>query len=217
MRLWPLHSNEVGESAGEWWVSKYLFISKLAVRRDLASYRLDPFLFWWEKTPEQTSSGGLLGLAAYRRTRTDAGVEESWRALPLAYGYTRPSESGSGLFPLHYARDFGEKAIDYLVPWRFFFITNRLRGAGERHVDLLWKLAEYTDRPGKTYHDFRILQELVVDRRTETSREVAVSPLFRWFRDDAERRLDFSVLFSLYRYREVQGLPSHTLFWIFRW
>jgi protein-S-isoprenylcysteine O-methyltransferase Ste14 len=62
VRLWPVHSTEIGEGAGDWWVSKYLFFSKLAVRRQSFRYRLDPFLFWTGGSPTESRTGGLFGL-----------------------------------------------------------------------------------------------------------------------------------------------------------
>jgi hypothetical protein len=214
VRVWPLHSHESGESSGEWWVTRYLYLSKLALRSQSFSYQLDPYLFHAGRSPAETSAGGLLGLVNYQR----AGAETSFRALPLARGYSRPEESGLWLLAFLYGRDFGKKPIDYAVPWRFFFVANRLRGNGERHLSVLWKLTEYTDNPDRPlFHEFRMMQELVVDRRSEQSRELALNPIFNYYRDDERRLVDWSVALSAYHYRRTEGLARHTLFWFIRW
>jgi hypothetical protein len=219
MYLWPIHAGESGEGAGEWWVSKYLYISKLFRKRQGFRYRLDPFLFWASDSVPESRVGGLFGLVDHHRFTDPEDTEETrWRVLPLAYGYSRPTDSAAAVFPLSFARDFGAREIDYLVPWRFFFVLNWLRGAGDRHFSLLWKLAEYTDRPGQArFHDFRILQGLVVDRRTESARQLAFQPLFDYLRNDDEKELEWSILFSVFQHKEKWGVSRNTLFWIFRW
>ena len=217
-RLWPLHSNEVGEGAGDWWASRFLYLSKLAVRRQSFSYRLDPYLFWLSKSPQETRVGGLLGLASYRRTMAEGATETSWHVLPLAAGYSRPEESGTGLFPLYYARDFGRKPLDPTTPWRFPFIVNRLRGDGGRLWSFLWKVLEYSDNPDRpAFHDLRIFQEFLVHRRTETSFQFSLPLLFNYLRDDGLRLKEWTGPLGIFHSKEVEGSTRRTLFWIFSW
>jgi len=215
-RVWPLHSNESGEGAGDSWIGRFLFLSKLAKRQQSFSYRLDPFLAWYQSSPEETRAGALFALIRYLRTTKDEGTDVSWWALPLARGYSRPNESGNWLFPLHFARDSGVQPIDHAQPVRFLFLVNRLRGAGIRHFSMLGKLFEFSHSPERPeYREFRVLHALVVNRRTESSRELALNPIFNYSRDDAAKRLRWSMLFELYRFERVEGIPRHRLFWFF--
>jgi hypothetical protein len=58
------------------------------------------------------------------------------------------------------------------------------------------------------------MEQFVVDRKTETSRQLSLNPLFTYVRDDVKRLTDFSLLFSIYRYQNREGLRSHTLLWL---
>ncbi len=216
VRLWPLHTHESGEGAGDSWISRYLYFSKLAKRQQSFNYRLDPFVAWYRSSPEETRAGALFALVRYLRTTKEEGTDVSWWALPLARGYSRPTESGNWLFPLHFARDSGVRPIDDAQPARFLFLVNRLRGAGIRHFSVLWKLLEFSHSPERPeYREFRVLHALVVNRRTESSREMAFNPIFNYSRDDAAKRLRWSMLFELYRFERVEGIPRHRLFWLF--
>ncbi|MBI4584554.1 MAG: hypothetical protein HY717_11100 [Planctomycetes bacterium] len=209
-RLWPFHSTEIGEAAGDWWVSKHLYFSKSAHRQDRWWYRFDPFLFRIASTPDSFGIGGLFELFAYDQE----GRSKSFRALPFTYGYIEEKDSGVGVFPLYYGRDFSGRGIDLLTPWRFFFITNHMRGNNYRYTSLLWKLVEHRDNTARPdYGEFRILHALYLDTKSEVSRQWAFNPFFYYSRNDAELTKDISILFALYWYREVAGQGKHRLFW----
>jgi hypothetical protein len=59
VKLWPLHADETGPTAGEFWVSRFLFLSKRFDSPDSWRYRLDPFLFRVSEGPDSFGIGGL--------------------------------------------------------------------------------------------------------------------------------------------------------------
>ena len=209
-RLWPLHAEEHGLTAGEFWVSRYLFLSKRFQSSDESSYRLDPFLFRTASGKDHFSIGGLFELMAYNREAT----ESSFRIIPLVFGYSSVQGSNLGVLPFYYEKDFGRQEIDYLVPWRFLFLTHHLVGSnGERHTGVLWKLFESTSNPNRPdYRETGFLYRFVFYRTTETSQQFQVNPLFSYFHDATTNETIYSVLGSLYQYRTTNGRSQHTLF-----
>ncbi|MBI4605774.1 MAG: hypothetical protein HY721_27730, partial [Planctomycetes bacterium] len=67
VRLWPLHADETGATAGDFWISHYLFLSKRFETLDGFDYRLDPFLFRASSGPERFGIAGLFEAFAYDR------------------------------------------------------------------------------------------------------------------------------------------------------
>ena len=213
-RLWPLHTNERGELAGDFWVSRFVFFSKYFSSTTKRTYRLDPFLFEYTRTPEERRSNALFHL--YENNRSE---NESWFHLfPIFFKGKKEKAGFTSLFPLYYGKNFGEEKIDYLVPWRFFSAVNHLQQEdGERHTSLLWKLFEYTDNTSEPdFHDVRILHALYLDRKTPTSRQFAINPLFSYYRDENEDETQLSFLLSLYSYRKVKGAGEHTFLYFLR-
>jgi hypothetical protein len=210
LRLWPLHADESKVSAGDFWVSKYLFLSKRFVKEDAWSYRLDPFIFRISGGPDESSIGGLFELMAYSRK----GQESSFRILPLAFGSAGEKGSNLGIVPLYYQRDFGPEEIDYLLPWRFTSIFHHLEGqSGERHTGVLWKLFQYTDNPNRPeYHEISLLHRFLFHRRTETSREFQFNLLFSYYRNDVDDETQYSYFFYIYSWKSVRGQATHKLF-----
>jgi hypothetical protein len=210
VKLWPLHADESGATAGEFWFSRFLFLSKRFDRPDSWRYRLDPFLFRVAEGPDSFRIGGLFELFAYERT----GDASSYRAIPLLFGTSKGESSSMGLIPFHYRRDFGKEEIDYAVPWRFLFLTNWLKGAsGERHFGVLWKLFEHTDNPNRPqYHEVKVLERLFFKRETETSSQLELNPLFTYSRDETRDETEFSIFLSLYSYQQIHGHTTHTFF-----
>ena len=210
-RLWPLHAHESGVSAGNFWVSRYLFLSKYFAPPDSFSYRLDPSIFRVSSGPDSFGIGGLLELFAYDRE----GPNSSYRIFPLVFGSSEGTGSTLSFIPFYYGKHFGKQDIDYATPWRFLFLTNSLEGAsGERSTGVLWKLFQYTDNPHKSdYHQVDALYGLFLDRKTETSHSFQVNPLFSYFRDEQEDRTDYSFLLSLYQQSTVRGQVKRTLFY----
>jgi len=210
-RLWPFHSQESGVSAGDFWVSRYLFLSKYFGPPDSFSYRLDPFIFRVSSGPDSFGIGGLLELFAYDRE----GPNSSYRIIPLVFGSSEGTGSTLSIIPFYYGKDFGKQDIDYSTIWRFLFLTNRLEGAnGERNTGVLWKLFQYTDNPGRSdYHETVGLYGLFLDRQTETSQSFQINPLFSYFRDEREDETTYGFLLSLYQQRNVRGQVKHTLFY----
>jgi hypothetical protein len=210
VKLWPLHADESGPTAGEFWVSRFLFLSKRFDRPDSWKYRFDPFIFRASEGPDSFGIAGLFELFAYNRR----GDSSSYRAIPLLFGSSRGDSSSMGVIPFHYRRDFGKEEIDYMVPWRFFFLTHWLRGAsGERHFGVLWKLFEHTDNPNRPdFHEVKFLERVFFKRSTETSSQLELNPFFATYRDETRDETEYSILLSLYRYRKVRGQTTHTIF-----
>ena len=209
-RLWPLYSYEEGEGAGNWWVSKYLFIAKSAVRAESWSHRIDPFIFRLNQSPNETGFGTLFELFSY----DSQGRESEFRAFPIAYGYKREKESGMGIFPLHYARDRGNRSINYWNPLRFLFVSNNLEGAGFHYRSVLGGLyarESHVNRPN--YANLSLLYGLVQRNRTESTSEFAFFPFYYYSRDDTTLRKNVFLLFPPYWYEETAGRGSHKLFW----
>ena len=209
-RFWPLHANESGETAGDFWVSRYLFLSKLFLEDDGFEYRFDPFLFRYGSGPDRFGMGGLFELLAYDRTEESV----SFRAIPFVFGYSNPESAATAVIPLHYRRDFGDEAIDRWDFPRFFFLTNSARGkGGERHFSLLTKLLEYTystERPD--FYEFRLLHRLVLHYRSETASQVEWNPFFQYYRDDSTGESTFSILGYLYRSEtDARGQTRRTI------
>ncbi len=219
VRLWPLHAFEHGEAAGDWWVSKYLYLSKNFVRQSSWSYRLEPFIFRLGSSEDSFGIAGLFELFAYDRKGTGAWAEVSYRALPFLYGFSRQKEGGLWSFPLYYEQDFGERPIDYALPWRFLFLFNHLRGGtGDRHTSLLWKVLEYRDNPRRPeYHEFRLLYALFQDVRDVNYHQVAMQPLFYYSHDRTDPLRPEKTLFIMpllgYRYHRVAEQRWHYLLW----
>ncbi|HVR73693.1 MAG TPA: hypothetical protein VMT52_05150, partial [Planctomycetota bacterium] len=177
-----------------------------------SEYRLDPFLFRVSSGPETRGIGGLFELFAYDRR----GPESSFRIIPLVFGYSREDTSALGIIPFHYQKDFGKHEIDYLVPWRFLFLTHSLRGSnGERHFGVLWRLFAHTDNPNRPkFHETSLLYGLFLNRRTETSRQLQVNPFFSYYHDETADETRYSVMLSLYSYHKVRGRATHRIFFI---
>jgi len=211
-RVWPLHAEEHGVTAGDFWVSRYLFPSKRFVKTDEYEYRLDPFLFRMASGEDRFSAGGLFELVAYDRK----GTESSYRAIPLVFGYSRDGRSAVGAIPFYYGKDFGPTEIDYGTPWRFLFLTHHLRGvSGEEHTGVLWKLFERTTNPNRPeFQELGLAYRFYFLRSSETSRQLQINPLYSYFRDETADESQHSFLFSLYNLRTVKGRREHTLFWV---
>jgi hypothetical protein len=176
-------------------------------------YRLDPFLFRFSEGPDTVSWGALFETIAYRRE----GTASSYRVIPLVFGYTQDETSATGIIPFHYRRNFGKEEIDYGIPWRFLFLTHTLQGAsGERHFGVLWKLFGHTDNPNRPeYLEVRFLERLFFRRRTETSSQLEVNPLFSYYRDETGDESRLSILFDLYGYRRTAaGTEYRVLFFL---
>ncbi len=210
-RVWPLHSEEHGVTAGDFWVSRFLFLSKHFVKGDDSEYRLDPFLFRASSGPDKFGIGGPLELFAYDRE----GASSSYRAIPLVFGYSKEDKNAIGVIPLYFGKDFGKEEIDYLLPWRFLFLSHHLKGAsGERHTGVLWKLFERTSNPNRPeFGELGFLYRFFFSRHTETSSQIQVNPLFSYFRDETEDESRWSFLLSLYSLHTVKGRREHTLFY----
>ncbi|MCZ6792070.1 MAG: hypothetical protein O7J95_00480, partial [Planctomycetota bacterium] len=210
LRFWPLHASESGEDAGDFWVSKYLFLSKFFRNERETSYRLDPFLFRTRVTPDEFEIAGLFEALAYETSPT----ETSFRAIPFAFGKATEDSAITAVIPLHYRKDHGTKPIDYYSPWRLFFLTSSLKGAGgERHFSVFTKLFDITDNPERPdYLEIRFLHQLFFYYRSETAKQVEFNPFFQYYRDDTEQRTVFSIFFSLYRQETVRGQTRRTLF-----
>jgi hypothetical protein len=208
-RLWPLLTDEVGQSAGDSWLSRYLYLSKRFETPDAYSYRLDPFLFRASGRPDAFSMGGLFELFAYSRR----GTESSFRALPLAFGESSAQSSWFVLLPFHYNQDFGAERINYNRIWWAFFLTSYLRGGdGESHTGVFWRLFEKTANPNRPeYGELGLFYRLFFSRSTETSSSLRVSPFFSYYHNEVEDETQYSFLLSLYRYRRVGGDVRHTL------
>jgi hypothetical protein len=214
LRLWPLHSNERGEFAGDFWVSRFLFLSKYFSSPDETEFSLDPFLFQYKQTPTERRSNALFHLYVNNRGENDA-----WFHLfPLVFSGAEGKTSFTSMFPLFYGRNSGDQPIDYLSPWRFFSVVNRLtQEDGERHTNVLWKLFEYTNSASEEeFHELRVLHALLMDRKTPTSRQFAFNPFFSYYRDDTADETQLSFLLSLYSYRKVKGEPQHTFLYFLR-
>ncbi len=211
LRLWPLHADETGEVAGEFWVSRYLFFSKRFVSTDGVSYRFDPFLFRYGSGPESFGIGALFEMMAYDRD----GSDWSFHALPFAFGSRDGDQATWGMIPLYYSQDFGANVIDHAVPWRFFFPVNHLyNAAGEHHTSILWFLYDQTTNPTRPdYHERSVLKGLFLDRSTETSRQFSIQPFYSYFRDDATDETDVWYFLYFYRYHKEHGEEKRRIFW----
>lgn len=214
LRLWPLHAHEDGQLAGDFWVSRYLFLSKYFHGPEKTELRIDPGLFSYEKTSDGVKSSALFHLYVNNR-----GTDTGWFHLfPIAFSGREGKSSFTSIVPLHYRRDFGEEEIDYFVPWRFLSLSDHMKGAsGERHTGILWKLFEYTDNVNDpSFHETRVMHALYHDRETQSSRQLAVNPFFSYYRNDEEDDMRFSLFLSLYSYQRSQGRAKHTLFYFLR-
>jgi hypothetical protein len=216
-RLWPLYAGEEGEEAGEFWVSRYLFLAKRFAGPRKSSFRLEPFLA--AASEERDGDGNPISShtnALFYLYLHDRDQQGSWfHALPLVLGGSDEKGAFASVLPLHYWRDFGAEKIDYFTPWRFFFLSDHLRGGdGERHTGVLWKLFEHTHNVNDPdFHETRFLHEIFLDRRTSTSRQFALNPFFQYYQNDADEETQYSFLLSLYQYRVRQGEATHTLFY----
>jgi len=72
VRLWPLHSSEAGEQAGDKGWTDWLFLSKYAYKPSQFSYRLDPFLYSYESDTEDGSSALSLLFGIYQQETAGA-------------------------------------------------------------------------------------------------------------------------------------------------
>ncbi len=209
-RFWPFHTFESGESAGEWWVSKYLFLSRTSVKKESHEFRLDPFIFRTSSTPDSFGIGGLFELWAYDRK----GAETDMRMLPFLYGYSHQKEAGLDFFPFYHSRNNGDRPIQFLNPLRLFYLSSHLRGNDYQYTSFLTLLSEYESNAKRPeYSDFRFLFRLIQRTKTETSSTFAFYPFFRYHRDDAELSKQIFCLFPGYRYEERAGKGRHYLFW----
>src|SRR4029453_16493513 len=130
VRLWPLHADESRVTAGDFWGSRFLFLSKRFARAGSSACRFAPLLFRTSSGPDSFGIGGAFELFAYDRE----GQSSSFRMIPLVFGYGEGDRSALGVIPFHYHRTFGKKETDYTTPGRFLFLTDHLRGGnGERH------------------------------------------------------------------------------------
>ena len=214
VRIWPFHADESGLTAGEFWVSRFFFLSKRFRRSDSRRYRLDPFLFRFAEGLDEVSWGALFEAIAYERQ----GTASSYRLIPLVFGYSQDEMSATGIIPFYYRRNFGKEEIDYGIPWRFLFLTHSFRGAsGERHFGVLWKLFGHTDNPNRPeYLEVRFLERLFFRRRTETSSQLEVNPLFSYYRDETGDESRLSILFDLYGYRRTRDAVEHRVLFFLR-
>lgn len=211
-RFWPFHSFEKGETAGDWWVSRYLFLSRASLRKESWEVRLDPFLFRASSSPDSSGFATLFELWAYDRE----GAETDLRMLPFLYGYSHRDEAGLDLFPLYHSRNHGDDAIHFFNPLRALYLTSHLRGNHYEYTSVLTLLAEYESNDRRPqYSDFRFLFRLIQRTKTETSSTYAFYPFFSYHRDDAELRKQIFCLFPGYRYEERAGKGTHYLFWFF--
>ncbi len=210
-RIWPLHAEEKGVTAGDFWVSRYLFPSKHFVKGEDSEYRLDPFLFRTSSGPNKFGMGGPFELFAYDREGSDS----SFRAIPLVFGYSKEERGAVGVIPIYFGKDFGKDPIDYFLPWRVLFLSHHLKGAnGERHTGVLWKLFERTSNSNRPeFGELGLLYRFFFARHTETSQQLQVNPLFSYFHDETQDESRWSFLFSLYSQHSVKGQKEHTLFY----
>ncbi len=211
VRVWPLHADETGESAGDFWVSRFLFLSKRFSTASETVYRFDPWLFWIRSGADGHGWGSLFHLFAYDRR----GDDWSFHAIPFALGAKKGDASFWGVFPFYYSEDFGDAPIRYTRPWRFLFPVNRLEGeGGERYLSILWALYDRSSNPQRPdYFESRVLLGLYLNRQTETSRQFAIHPFYTYTRDDTTGEEELSVLFNLYGRRRAEGRTTHTIFW----
>lgn len=217
-RIWPFASFENGELAGDFWLTDFLFLSKQERRPQVSSYRLDPFIF--RVSSERADDGSTsaysfaaLGeLIAYQRSPTST----SFRAIPFVFGTQGAEGETSAFIPFHYRRAWTSGEIDYLEPWRFFFFTSSLRGPkGERHFSVLTKLFEYSDNPSRPdYHETRLLERVVLDSRSETTRRFELNPFFQYYHNSAEDRTELSFLLSIFSRQTKGNVTRHRLFWL---
>jgi hypothetical protein len=215
IRLWPLHADESRVNAGDFWVSRYLFLSKRFETDDEFRYRLDPFLFRVSSGPKDAFGiGGLFELLAYD---TD-GTDYSLRLIPFVFGGSEGKSSSFAAIPFHYRKHYGEKEINYGNIWRYVFLSHHLEGSdGERHDGVLWKLYESTDNPNRPeYSELGILYRLFFHRTTETSSTLMVNPFYSYYRNETDDETQYSFLLSLYNYRSVGNWTTHTLFYFIR-
>ncbi|HLU47594.1 MAG TPA: hypothetical protein VK116_05905, partial [Planctomycetota bacterium] len=184
LRLWPLHAHETGEAAGDFWVSRYLFLSKWFKRHNEREYRLDPFLFRYHRDEESFGIGGLFEALAYDRSPD----RTSFRIIPFVFGHASKLSATTAVIPFHYNHDFGEHEIDFWHWPRFFFLTSRLSSeTGERRFGFFANLFDYTwNERRPEYSEFRILHRFVFDYHSESARQFEINPLFQYYRDDIE-------------------------------
>ncbi|MGH9361838.1 MAG: hypothetical protein ACRD2T_07960, partial [Thermoanaerobaculia bacterium] len=172
-------------------------------------FRLAPFLFDWRRGPEGLSVTGPLAWFRHRST-----AESGWFHLfPLAFGERQGDRSALGVFPVYYRRGWGGEAIRPWTAGRFFFLWNRLAGAGVEHRSLLWKAMEFTREPDGDF-EFRLFHRLVVNRSVGGQREIAVSPFFRTVRDDRTGSRRLSILKFLYTSELKDGVETRRILFI---
>ncbi len=213
-RLFPFHTDETGELAGDFWVSRYLFLSKRFVSAERSSYRLEPFIFRLSGGEDEFGIAGLFEAFAYDRK----GEDWSFHAVPVAFGYRKAEASAWGIIPLFYYEHFGKEPLDYATPWRFFFPVNRLQGGdGERYTSILGFLFDYTDNPTRPeFHESKVLLGLYFNRRTETSRQLWIHPFVTYNREDDEDKEQWGFLFNMYTHKTSKGKSENTLFWFIK-
>lgn len=212
LRLWPFHAHEHGETAGDFWVSKYLFFSKWFERRDSFDYRLDPFLFRYHRSVDEFGIGGLFEAFAWDRSPDSS----SFRMIPFVFGYASKDSATTAVIPFHYQHDFGDEPVDFWHWPRFFFLTNLLEGGrGERRFGVFANLFDYTwDVTRPDYSELRILHRVVFNYHSETAQQFEINPLFQYYRNDVEGVRSLSILFSLYRQETTRdGETRRTLFY----
>jgi hypothetical protein len=211
VRLWPFHADESRVNAGEFWVSRFLFLSKRFETADGFKYRLDPFIFRVSEGTDSFGIAGLFELLAYDRE----GSETDFRALPIVFGGSDEESSHLAVIPFHYNRDYGRAEIRYGDIWRYVFLSHHLEGGdGEHHTGVLWKLFEHTANPNRPdYGELGFLYRFIFYRTTESSSNFQLNPLFSYYRNDEDDETQFSLLFSLYRETTLRGRTTRTLFY----
>ena len=213
-RVWPLHADESGESAGDFWVSRYLYLSKRFQDSRESTYRLDPLLFEWRRSEDELQTKALFNVFSYERKPE----ERSYHLLPLVFGKRTPLGAHASWIPFYHGRDFGPSSIDPEYFWHYFFPLGRLRGGdGERRATVFGKIFEYARNPERPeFRETRVLQWLYLNRTTSFSRQLMLGPIFSYYRNDEDEEVQFSCLLSLYRYSRLAGEPTHTLFYFIR-
>lgn len=209
VRFWPFHAHETGETSEDFWVPKYLFLSKYLERAESFQYRLDPFLIRVESGPGRFGIGALFEALAW--DRSPEGI--SYRFLPISFGYSGDDSALSAVIPVHYREENRVGPIDYWSPWRFFFLTSFLEGAdGERHFSVLTKLYDYTYNPERPqYREHRFLHRLVFSYRSESASQFEINPFWQYYRDDVEDLTVFSIPILTYREETHQGRTRRSL------
>ena len=212
VRVWPLHVDETGEVAGDFWVSRYLFLSKRFETSEEVDYRLEPFLFRYASSPDESSAGALLELFGYR----SQGHDWSFRAIPFAFGRRKGESAFWSVVPFYFSQDFGDQPVNRSLSLRTLLPFNHLySGDGERYTSYLWRMFTHSSDPGRPlYHERDLFGGLYLDRQTETSRQWRMFPFYSYYRDDTTDETVHQFLY-LYEHRTTRGETKRTVFFFF--